>query len=606
MSTVKLKRSAVQGKIPTTSDLELGELAINTYDGKLYLKKDDGTASIVDVTSAAGISDIVQDLTPQLGGDLDTNGNDILFGDNVKAIFGAGSDLQIYHDGTHSYIHDNGTGNLNLRATDHRIENGSGNAYFIGSGGTVYLYKDGLQKLATTSTGVDVTGTITSDGLTVDGAASIGSSTAKTKFYSDSTYNGIYNGSSLISNESIYMGGGGAFFYTAASERMRIDSSGNVGIGTSSPQRQLHVSGSTGALRLQGTSVGGYIEIVGPSNTNYIGTPAAISSGSTTDLGFYVSSLERMRIDSSGRVGIGTDDPDALFTVKGQTVIGGTVAENANLTNLLSGTPPQLVAGWSVPAITWTPASYTEAVFTRDGDMAIDILTSNTANSRINFSDTDDEDVGWIDYDHANDSMSFRVNASERIRIDSSGNLLVGTTSADGGISGAAPRLAVIPPNTSSHGMVLKSEGATYDAGLIWNSATSGDNKFFEFGTETTYTVRGSISYNRAGGLVAYNTTSDYRAKDIAGPIEDASSTVLNLKPYIGTMKGATAERPMFVAHETQEVAPYAVTGEKDAVDQDGNPKYQQMDHSALVPLLTAALQEALKRIEALEAQLNP
>ena len=73
----------------------------------------------------------------------------------------------------------------------------------------------------------------------------------------------------------------------------------------------------------------------------------------------------------------------------------------------------------------------------------------------------------------------------------------------------------------------------------------------------------------------------------------------------MGTMKGAIVERPMFVAHETQEIAPYAVTGEKDAVDGDGNPKYQQMDHSALVPLLTAALQEALQKIEALEARIT-
>jgi hypothetical protein len=86
MSTVKLKRSAVQGKVPTTTDLELGELAINTYDGKLYLKKDDGTASIVDITN----TDIIQDTTPQLGGDLDLNSSDITGTGNIN-ITGAGT-----------------------------------------------------------------------------------------------------------------------------------------------------------------------------------------------------------------------------------------------------------------------------------------------------------------------------------------------------------------------------------------------------------------------------------------------------------------------------------------------------------------------------------
>ena len=89
----------------------------------------------------------------------------------------------------------------------------------------------------------------------------------------------------------------------ATGTAMTLDSSGNVGIGTtSSPARLLHVNGSTGSFRLQGTSVGGYIEIVGPTSTNFIGTPAAISSGSTTDLGFYLSGTERLRIDSSGHL----------------------------------------------------------------------------------------------------------------------------------------------------------------------------------------------------------------------------------------------------------------------------------------------------------------
>jgi hypothetical protein len=72
---------------------------------------------------------------------------------------------------------------------------------------------------------------------------------------------------------------------------------------------------------------------------------------------------------------------------------------------------------------------------------------------------------------------------------------------------------------------------------------------------------------------------------------------------YIGKMKGASVERPMLVAHEAQTVAPYAVTGEKDAVDVDGNPRYQQMDVSSFVPLLIAEIQSLRARVQTLEAR---
>jgi hypothetical protein len=103
---------------------------------------------------------------------LTSTGN-INFGDNDKAIFGAGSDLQIYHDGDNSYIADVGTGDLKIQGANVRLENPSGVRYFQGSSGNAYLYNSGDIKLATTSTGVDVTGTITSDGLTVDGSGTI-------------------------------------------------------------------------------------------------------------------------------------------------------------------------------------------------------------------------------------------------------------------------------------------------------------------------------------------------------------------------------------------------------------------------------------------------
>ena len=138
---------------------------------------------------------------------------------------------------------------------------------------------------------------------------------------------------------------------------------------------------------------------------------------------------------------------------------------------------------------------------------------------------------------------------------------------------------------------------------FAWNSATSGDNGFIEFGTEGGYTARGSITYNRAGGLVAYNVTSDYRAKDIIGPVTDAGVTIDALKVYVGKMHGATIARPMLIAHEVEEVAPYSVTGEKDAINEDGTAKYQQMDHQSLVPLLIAEVQSLRARVAQLEGK---
>src|SRR5210317_361344 len=115
---------------------------------------------------AVSINNVVEDTTPQLGGDLASNGNDILFADNDKAIFGAGSDLQIYHNGTHSYISDNGTGDLYLqgssaiRLTD---PTQSENFAVFNHNGAVNLYHDSSLKFQTTSTGINVIGTVTSD-----------------------------------------------------------------------------------------------------------------------------------------------------------------------------------------------------------------------------------------------------------------------------------------------------------------------------------------------------------------------------------------------------------------------------------------------------------
>lgn len=118
-------------------------------------------------------SDLVNDTTPQLGGALDTNGNNINFGDNVKAQFGASSDLQIYHDGSNSWIDDQGTGSLVLTTNGSAIvlQNGTSETMIKANvNGESALYYDNSKKLATTSTGVSVTGTVAATSFSGDGS----------------------------------------------------------------------------------------------------------------------------------------------------------------------------------------------------------------------------------------------------------------------------------------------------------------------------------------------------------------------------------------------------------------------------------------------------
>ena len=118
-----------------------------------------------------------------------SSGDDITFADSSKAIFGAGSDLQIYHDGSNSYITDSGTGNLRISGTLLQLNDASFNKYLLGSGDSVTLYNADSAKLETTATGIDVTGTVTADGASLDGAVVINESGADVDFRVESDTN---------------------------------------------------------------------------------------------------------------------------------------------------------------------------------------------------------------------------------------------------------------------------------------------------------------------------------------------------------------------------------------------------------------------------------
>jgi hypothetical protein len=292
------------------------------------------------------------------------------FGDSDKAIFGAGSDLQIYHDGSDSYIthttggnffiNDDGAGYLMMKGSDLYFRNPSNvDMLHAQSGGFVKLYHNGVAKLATTATGIDVTGTVTADGLTVDKTATISTS----DYYAASTFSGVLKGAatntkaalllnsvsssgqnafasihsepvadfraSLIGTYSADGSGAGYFainqFLPASSatqERMRIDSSGNVGIGVSTPLGKLHSSSATSGATpsANGNQVvaenSGNAGITIASGATSLGNIFFADSGDNADgyiqydqsgrsMRFGTATSEAMRIDSSGNVGIG-------------------------------------------------------------------------------------------------------------------------------------------------------------------------------------------------------------------------------------------------------------------------------------------------------------
>ena len=144
-----------------------------------------------------------------------------------------------------------------------------------------------------------------------------------------------------------------------------------------------------------------------------------------------------------------------------------------------------------------------------------------------------------------------------------------------------------------------------YGSGIkIYSPTSSGvDNGAMTFYQQTS-TV-GGITINTSS--TSFNTTSDYRLKENREDISDAIERVKELKPVKFNWIKEPGESKVdgFYAHELAEVVPEAVTGEKDALDWEGNPEYQAIDQAKIVPLLTAALQQAIDKIEALELRIN-
>ena len=332
-------------------------------------------------------------------------------------------------------------------------------------------------------------------------------------------------------------------------EVARFDSSGNMGIGTASPSNKLVIAGGVTATGAASTyNIDGIVLEYGASISKIL---ACRAGGNYSELTFSTAGAnssggvtERMKIDSSGNVGIGTSSPDVKLDVDGGV---GNTAFRLNSASNASQVLIGLATGDAYRA--------TFSIANSSSDLVIKSEDAGGRSAGIQF---------WTG------------NASaERARISSAGKLEVGFGT-----------------------QIIVPSGVSQD----WIVGSTSDSQGFCSFRDGNSTPRGSIVVNPSAGTTSFNTTSDYRLKEDVKPLFGALAKVQLLKPCTYKWKDNGSAMEGFIAHELAEVCPQAVSGQKDAVDAEGKPVYQGIDTSFLVATLTAALQEQQIMIEQLKA----
>jgi len=307
-------------------------------------------------------------------------------------------------------------------------------------------------------------------------------------------------------------------------------------------------------------------QVITPSQntvgTAQLGTITNIASGnSSLTLQTGSSPTTAVTIDTSQNVGIGTSSPSEKLEINNGNLAVGNAGSNFTMKVSRTGA---------------NASSVVVGAFTNEPD----IQWTYTGSGALRFTDS--------------------TASAERMRIDSSGNLLVGTTTTNGLITG-------IQASTSAYaGYFTSNYTASNNANImLWGrsgGAVAAAVRYKDASTSLEF-------YSPTGHTVAYTTSSDYRLKENVTPMMGALATVAQLKPITYTWKNGfgIGNGEGFIAHELQAVVPNCVTGEKDAVetyiDENGNeqtrPVYQGVDTSFLVATLTAAIQELNAKVDA-------
>ena len=338
------------------------------------------------------------------------------------------------------------------------------------------------------------------------------------------------------------------------------------------------------------------------------------SPGADT-LAFVEGGAEAMRIDSSSRLLIGTSSSNSVF------YNGAAIGDWRPLLQVarLSQDAVASFSIWNSTANTYT--SYGGAQLHLSacksgtvGSHASGALASGDTVGSITFSPSDGTNFnncarieavvdggvstgdvpGRLVFSTCPDSGS---SPTEAMRINNAGRVMIGGTTAT---AGSQPVFFQV--GESADFFHIERSGASSVIEVTMSCSTTTNRNFIVFKNPNGSV--GSISVSASA--TAYNTSSDYRLKENVTAVIDGITRLQQLKPSRFNFIADTDKTvDGFIAHEAQAVVPECVTGTKDEVDADGNPVYQGIDQSKLVPLLTAALQEAIAKIESLEARLT-
>ena len=379
---------------------------------------------------------------------------------------------------------------------------------------------------------------------------------------------------------------------TGGSERVRIDSSGRMIIGHNasvagdgSSEFSFQIIGTTyvtSGLNQQryANDVSGPSIILSKSRATSVGTHTIVQNGDQLGkIRFYGSDgndFNNYGAEIAGHV----DGTPGSNDMPGRLLFKTTADGAASPTERLRIDSTGRMTQNGTTSIDTGSALTLKNGYPSNDHTILEIMSDPNQLSMIYMGASDDRYQGQIRYKDNDHYMSFWTDQAERMRINSSGNLQIGCTAE---------------PQNGTDGVEIRPSGS-----IRMGVDDTGGNNLFEFNNPNGNVGKIVCS----GSNTSYQTSSDYRLKENVVAISDGITRLKTLKPSRFNFKAdAKTTFDGFLAHEVSSIVPEAISGTKDEVDSDNNPVYQGIDQSKLVPLLTAALQEAITKIETLEAK---